>query len=168
MSSVCTALGLDIYALRDVFSYRSLVHAIAGAAGSITALTVFFPLDTARTRLVVDDLREAKPTPVILHEIFKEEGIDGLYRGLFPVITSLCCSNFVYFYTYNGLKNVCVPHRDKEDALQDLLMGFVAGIVNVLLTTPLWVINSRLKIQGANLRTKQYKEQKFPKYRGIL
>jgi hypothetical protein len=35
-------------------------------------------------------------------------------------------------------------------------------------TTPLWVVNTRLKLQGANFHTDEHKEAKVPKYRGIL
>nr|XP_015195309.1 PREDICTED: collectin-12-like [Lepisosteus oculatus] len=45
-------MGVEVdFNLADVFSYESLVHAVAGAMGSVTAMTVFFPLDTARLRL---------------------------------------------------------------------------------------------------------------------
>jgi len=35
-------------------------------------------------------------------------------------------------------------------------------------TTPLWVVNTRLKLQGANFHTDEHKEAKVPRYRGIL
>uniref|UniRef100_A0A8D1QN75 Solute carrier family 25 member 17 n=2 Tax=Sus scrofa TaxID=9823 RepID=A0A8D1QN75_PIG len=73
------------------------------------------------------------------------------YRGWFPVISSLCCSNFVYFYTFNSLKTVWVKGQHSTTG-KDLVVGFVAGVVNVLLTTPLWVVNTRLKLQGAKFR----------------
>lgn len=73
------------------------------------------------------------------------------YRGWFPVISSLCCSNFVYFYTFNSLKTVWVKGQHSTTG-KDLIVGFVAGVVNVLLTTPLWVVNTRLKLQGAKFR----------------
>ena len=43
----------------------------------------------------------------------------------------------------------------------------VAGVVNVLVTTPLWVANTRLKLQGAKLHTKAYGEASDRKYDGI-
>ncbi|KAL7850492.1 hypothetical protein SRHO_G00198410 [Serrasalmus rhombeus] len=138
-----------------LLSYETLVHAVAGATGSMTAMTVFFPLDTARIRLQVDENRKSKSTPVILAEIAKEEGIMSLYRGWFPVISSLCCSNFVYFYTFNCLKRVMVTGKQQSRPSKDLAMGFISGAVNVLLTTPMWVVNTRLKLQGAKFRNEE-------------
>ncbi|KAL6092423.1 hypothetical protein STEG23_031781, partial [Scotinomys teguina] len=45
--------------------------------GSVTAMTVFFPLDTARLRLQVDEKRKSKTTHAVLLEIIKEEGLSG-------------------------------------------------------------------------------------------
>ncbi|KAM9843538.1 peroxisomal membrane protein PMP34 [Aulostomus maculatus] len=132
----------------EVFSYESLVHAVSGAVGSVTAMTVFFPLDTARLRLQVDEKRKAKSAPVILAEIIKEEGLLAPYRGWFPVICSLCCSNFVYFYSFHSLKANWLKGRQSAPST-DLIIGIVAGVVNVLVTTPLWVVNTRLKLQGS-------------------
>lgn len=154
--------------LQKLFTFPNLVHAVAGATGSVFAMFVFYPLDTARTRLQVDDKRKAKHSPVVMAEIAKEEGVLSLYRGLFPVLVTLCCSNFVYFYTYNGLKTVYLGEMEKAAPIKDLTFAFIAGVINVLVTTPLWVVNTRLKLQGANFHTDEHKEAKVPRYRGIL
>lgn len=147
-----------------MFSYESLVHAVSGAMGSVTAMTVFFPLDSARLRLQVDENRVSKSTPAILAEIIKEEGLLAPYRGWFPVICSLCCSNFVYFYCFHSLKATYLKgHQSTPSA--DLLIGMAAGIVNVLLTTPLWVVNTRLKLQGSKFRNSDIHSTN---YSGIL
>ncbi|XP_072029987.1 peroxisomal membrane protein PMP34-like [Amphiura filiformis] len=153
--------------LEAVFSYHNLVHAVAGAAGSVTAMTIFFPLETARTRLQIDETRRAQHTPEILAEIAREEGLESLYRGWFPVITSVCCSNFVYFYTFRCIRAVCVNTLRNKAALKDLVIGMVAGVINVLMTTPLWVVNMRLKLQGARFQTQHFREDKHPFYHGI-
>ncbi|XP_068435111.1 peroxisomal membrane protein PMP34 [Clinocottus analis] len=148
----------------SVLSYEGLVHAVSGAMGSVTAMTVFFPLDTARLRLQVDDNRKAKSTLAILAEIIKEEGLSSLYRGWFPVICSLCCSNFVYFYCFHSLKASLL--KGKQSAPNtDLIIGIAAGVVNVLLTTPLWVVNTRLKLQGSKFRNADIQPTN---YSGIL
>lgn len=40
--------------------------------------------------------------------------------------------------------------KDAQSAAGDLLLGAAAGCVNVLSTTPFWVVNTRLKMQGIN------------------
>ncbi|XP_077475078.1 peroxisomal membrane protein PMP34 [Stigmatopora argus] len=132
----------------QVLSYEGLVHAVSGAMGSVTAMTVFFPLDTARLRLQVDEKRRVASTPAILAEIIKEEGLLAPYRGWFPVICSLCCSNFVYFYCFHSLKSSWLKGQ-RSAPNTDLQLGIIAGVINVLVTTPLWVVNTRLKLQGS-------------------
>uniref|UniRef100_A0A672TPL7 Solute carrier family 25 member 17 n=1 Tax=Strigops habroptila TaxID=2489341 RepID=A0A672TPL7_STRHB len=117
-----------------------------------------------RVRGRVDEKRKSKTTPAVLLEIIKEEGLLAPYRGWFPVISSLCCSNFVYFYTFNSLKGLWVKGQHSTTG-KDLVLGVVAGVVNVLLTTPLWVVNTRLKLQGAKFRN----EDIVPtNYKGII
>ncbi|XP_033121534.1 peroxisomal membrane protein PMP34-like [Anneissia japonica] len=149
-----------------LFTYKTLVHAIAGAAGSVTAITVFFPLDTARLRLQVDDQRQAKSTPHIICEILKQEGYTSLYKGWFPVISSLCCSNFVYFYCFQGLQAKYVQTLPQHKAFKDLIFGIIAGVLNVLVTTPMWVVNTRLKLQGVKFKSEISNKPSY--YKGIL
>ncbi|XP_061604125.1 peroxisomal membrane protein PMP34 [Phyllopteryx taeniolatus] len=148
----------------EVLSYESLVHAVSGAMGSVTAMTVFFPLDTARLRLQVDEKRRALSTPAILAEIIREEGLLAPYRGWFPVICSLCCSNFIYFYCFHSLKASWLKGHQSVPRT-DLLVGIAAGVVNVLVTTPLWVVNTRLKLQGSKFHNTDIQPTN---YRGIL
>lgn len=77
---------------------------------------------------------------------------EGLYRGLEPVLVSLCASNFVYFYSFHGLRSVFNKKGSNQSAARDLLLGSIAGAINVLLTTPLWVVNMRMKMQGAKVK----------------
>lgn len=80
--------------------------------------------------------------------MIREDGVGSLYRGLIPVLQSLCISNFVYFYTFHSLK--ALNSSKQQYALRDLVLGSLAGIVNVLTTTPFWVVNTRLKVKGAH------------------
>uniref|UniRef100_A0A2C9KHD9 Uncharacterized protein n=1 Tax=Biomphalaria glabrata TaxID=6526 RepID=A0A2C9KHD9_BIOGL len=58
--------------------------------------------------------------------------------------------------------------------VQPRILVFVLGVVNVLVTTPLWVVNTRLKLQGANLHTAHFNKKhgafKSPRkhYNGII
>lgn len=50
-----------------------------------------------------------------------------LYRGIIPVLQSLCASNFVYFYAFHGLKQL--RSRGNHTAGSDLLMASIAGTI---------------------------------------
>lgn len=63
------------------------------------------------------------------------------------MLYSLFTSSFVYFYSFHGLRRIA----GEKTALKDLLMGTVAGSINVLSTTPLWVVTTRIRMQGAKL-----------------
>ncbi|XP_043188464.1 peroxisomal membrane protein PMP34-like isoform X2 [Amphibalanus amphitrite] len=136
----------------SLFSYSTLVHAIAGATGSSVAMSLTYPLDTVRTRLQLEEGRRADSTLAVLAQLVSQEGVPTLYRGMGPVLESLFCSNFVYFYTFHGLKRLVVG---EHSAPKDLLMAMTAGCINVLLTNPLWVANTRMKMEGvAELRSR--------------
>ncbi|XP_025018150.1 peroxisomal membrane protein PMP34-like [Tetranychus urticae] len=150
----------------NLFTYDSLVHAMAGSAGGVTAMTTFYPLDIVRSRLQVDDLAKGKNTWALIKEILDSEGLEGLYRGLEPVLISLCASNFVYFYSFHGLR--AMFKNSEPSALRDLFLGSIAGTFNVLLTTPLWVVNMRMKMQGAKLKNGGEMTRNAPRYKNIF
>lgn len=128
---------------QSLLSYETFVRALAGASGSVFAMTAFYPLDTIRFRLQLEgceaELKKLTTWEAMLY-VVQKEGFESLYRGITPVLQSLGVSNFVYFYTFHALKKL-----DKS-AHNELILGVIAGIVNVLSTLPLWVVNSRLKI----------------------
>ncbi|KAG1673883.1 Peroxisomal membrane protein PMP34 [Nymphon striatum] len=128
-------------------SYENFIHAIAGAAGSVTAMSVFFPLDTVRLKLQLDEELKTKNIFTIINDIINREGVGALYNGIVPVLQSICASNFVYFYSYHGLRNIFYSNTKEKRIVTDLLLGVVAGAVNVLTTTPFWVVNTRIKMQ---------------------
>lgn len=147
---------------KGLFTYETLVHAIAGATGSVVGMTVFYPLDTVRSRLQLEEDRKAKNTLVVLKELVEEEGFETLYRGAIPVLQSICASNFVYFYSFHGLKSF-TSSSVGQSAAKDLLLASVAGVINVLTTTPLWVVNTRLKMAGIGAV-----KQEKPAYSGLI
>ncbi|CAB3362249.1 Hypothetical predicted protein [Cloeon dipterum] len=110
-------------------------------------MATFYPLDTVRSRLQLEEKRESKNTVEVIKELVNDEGFFTLYRGMVPVLKSLCCSNFVYFYTFHGLKSMRAK-SSQQSAGRDLMLAALAGVVNVFVTTPLWVVNTKLKMKG--------------------
>ncbi|XP_025163208.1 peroxisomal membrane protein PMP34 [Harpegnathos saltator] len=150
---------------RNIFSYDTLVHAISGAAGSVVAMAAFYPLDTVRSRLQLEEGRQSRNTLAVLQELVAKEGPCTLYRGIVPVLQSLCASNFVYFYTFHGLKEL--RSRRNQTAGSDLLLASIAGVINVLTTTPLWVVNTRLKMRGVATAPERNNNEYDTLYDGI-
>jgi len=136
-------------------SYKTLVHACAGCAGSSCASVLTMPLTTAFTRIQLDDnMKSAGPIRVML-KLVRDEGFLTLFRGCQSTLLSVAVSNFVYFYSFHGLKTL--SRAEHQTALRDLLYACCAGILNVLLTNPLWVVNSRLKMSGVTKGDSQYR-----------
>jgi len=73
----------------------------------------------------------------------------GWYRGLQSSIGSIASSNLVYFYWYDFLKKMSIKYLNENRSLtniQNLIVASVAGVINVLLTNPIWVVNTRIKL----------------------
>uniref|UniRef100_A0A2I3G7A5 Solute carrier family 25 member 17 n=1 Tax=Nomascus leucogenys TaxID=61853 RepID=A0A2I3G7A5_NOMLE len=158
--------------MASVLSYESLVHAVAGAVGSVTAMTVFFPLDTARLRLqgvvnvllttplwVVNTrlkLQGAKfrnedivPTNYkgiidAFHQIIRDEGISALWNGTFPSLL-LVFNPAIQFMFYEGLKRQLLKKRMKLSSLDVFIIGAVAKAIATTLTYPLQTVQSILR-----------------------
>ena len=77
-----------------------------------------------------------------------------LYRGATPVVTTLGISNYVFFYALNMVKRILAAKGDGNKSsgkAKSLLASLLAGVINVLLTNPLWVANLRI-VKGMNAR----------------
>jgi adenine nucleotide transporter 17 len=71
-----------------------------------------------------------------------------LYRGVTPIVATIAISNFIFFYVNELMKRLMVsPNTSRtssQQRLRLLIASCMAGVVNVLLTNPLWVTNLRI------------------------
>ena len=71
-----------------------------------------------------------------------------LYRGATPVVSTLAISNYVFFYALSMMKKILASRGDgngnDNSKTKSLVASSLAGIINVLLTNPLWVSNLRI------------------------
>jgi adenine nucleotide transporter 17 len=143
-----------------LLSYTTLAHAVSGSVGGIIAMVLTYPLDRVRTLKQLDSGKDSRGVADVLRGIVREEGWAGLYSGLQPMLIALGCSNFVYFYWFTALRaalQYLLRRRagalagSDGGALGNLLLASVAGTINVLITTPLWVAYTRLAVQSMNL-----------------
>jgi len=82
-----------------------------------------------------------------------------LYRGVRPIVSTLAISNFIFFYFNAVMKRIVAARRLRRrpnppppgagsasgnNSYLQLLASCLAGILNVLLTNPLWVTNLQI------------------------
>lgn len=115
---------------------------------------MFYPLNVLRTRLQVSESKEMDSFISLAGKIVQNEGLGGLFSGWHSQVVALAASNFVYFYQYNGIK--AVVRKMKQDRGMptelstggNLIIASIAGVINVLCTTPLWVVSTRIAVQS--------------------
>uniref|UniRef100_A0A7S3PHQ4 ADP,ATP carrier protein n=1 Tax=Aplanochytrium stocchinoi TaxID=215587 RepID=A0A7S3PHQ4_9STRA len=133
-----------------LFSRTTFASAVAGCMGSVAAMALCYPLERVRTIAQLKRNGTSNSVYTIIKEIVNIEGWGGLYFGLRPVLIALGTSNFVYFYFYSLLKVLYQGLRKQNgelSGLANLLIASIAGSLNVLITTPLWVVVTRLSAQ---------------------
>ncbi|CEP01501.1 hypothetical protein PBRA_002107 [Plasmodiophora brassicae] len=134
-------------------------HALAGGSASVMAMALLYPLENVRCRLQVqvhrqegdNDFDDDKHLNGVLHALFavpKREGISGLYRGMSSALTGVFVGQAAYFYFYSFLKNKAVRGKQQLTPLQNIVIAGLAGVANVLVTTPIWVIQTRLAVDS--------------------
>lgn len=128
----------------SLFSLENFLQALCGALGSIVSMTLLHPFEICRTRLQVDPKLVPRSSIPLMLKIRKREGLSALYQGWASLILALSATNFVYFFTFHWLRSF----RDNDDAAitNDFLYAATSGIITVLITNPLWVVNIRFKL----------------------
>jgi hypothetical protein len=109
-----------------------------------------------------------KPSPTILgicRKIVAEDGFAGFFRGWWAQILALGASNFIFFYSSSMIKVLVRSRRGvaRLDPITNLMVGAVAGVINVMMTTPLWGVMTVLTVQ----RKRGTKDGVEP-YKGML
>ncbi|KAH9837682.1 mitochondrial tricarboxylate transporter [Rhodofomes roseus] len=166
--SGCMALvvGNSVKAGVRFLSYDQFKHMLADAEGKVTAprslvaglgagmmeaVFAVTPSETIKTKLI-DDAKTPNPRyRGLIHgtvSIVREEGIGGIYRGLFPVMMRQGANSAVRFTTYTTLKQFVLGTARPGQNLSGGMtfgIGAVAGLVTVYTTMPLDVIKTRMQ-----------------------
>eukprot|EP00931_Biecheleriopsis_adriatica_P011973 TRINITY_DN113071_c0_g1_i1.p1 TRINITY_DN113071_c0_g1~~TRINITY_DN113071_c0_g1_i1.p1 ORF type:complete len:251 (+),score=34.61 TRINITY_DN113071_c0_g1_i1:84-836(+) len=126
-----------------------LVNATAGGVGAVVGSFVTYPLDVAKTRMQAAGVGSAdarQSMRQMLARVLQEDGICGML-AMFPT-TALQqgSSRFTYFYIYAFLmKRYRASAKVKRASpLVNLLLGYLAGIINTLFVCPLETIAIRV------------------------
>jgi len=128
---------------------RSLLAGLG--AGMMEAIFAVTPSETIKTKLVDDAKRSNPQYRGLIHgtvSIVKQEGIFGIYRGLFPVMMRQGANSAVRFTTYATLKQFVQGTARPGQQLPSAItfgIGGIAGLVTVYTTMPLDVIKTRMQ-----------------------
>nr|AND95634.1 Peroxisomal membrane protein 34 [Chromera velia] len=129
-------------------SHTPFTHSIAGATGALLAMAVIYPLDNLRTRLQVSTKRDNRGILALLEEILHKEGVKGLYAGLRSALIGVGSSWAVYYYFYALFKDYLAKRYPRErSSLINLVTALGAGVISAVVTNPVWVVNTRLKLR---------------------
>ncbi|KAI8370084.1 mitochondrial carrier domain-containing protein [Choanephora cucurbitarum] len=88
-------------------------------------------------------------TGKLLVQIKQIEGIQGYFKGLGPNLVGVIPARAINFYTYgNGKRILTELNQNKETSFVHLASAAIAGIVTATVTNPIWVVKTRLQLQG--------------------
>jgi len=181
------------------FTVDSVAHAVAGAVGGMTAMTLLYPLENIRCRLQaqknekkqlkekLSEIREEtsstkqqstnshkqdnkprKSTEQIeqkveeqlnthytssydcFQQVVKNDGWTALYSGCTSAVVGVGVSSAVYFFFYASLKQGVLDRTGKKnlDPVKNIVVATVAGVLNVFITMPLWLVNTRMTLSN--------------------
>jgi adenine nucleotide transporter 17 len=124
----------------------NVAHALAGAGGGILSMVLTYPLITLSTRAQVESKRAQTAFLTSVQQIIAREGVSGLYAGLDSAVFGISVTNFVYYYWYEWTRSFFERRSAgrKLTTVESMIAGAIAGSATVILTNPIWVVNTRM------------------------
>lgn len=135
----------------------NIAHALAGAGGGLLSMTLTYPLITLSTRAQVESKRAQSTIHDAVRRIVQREGVTGLYSGLDSALFGISVTNFVYYYWYEWTRAFferaairSSRTSKKLTTIESMIAGAIAGSATVLITNPIWVVNTRMTARQSN------------------
>ncbi|KAF1804998.1 mitochondrial carrier domain-containing protein [Mucor lusitanicus] len=159
--------SLEAPKLKQSQESKAHVHFIAGGVGGLAGAVCTSPLDVVKTRLQSTFYQQTMRQPnmhrsgfilghfvetgKLLMRINQVEGFRGYFKGLGPNLVGVIPARSINFFMYgNGKKWFTNLNGGKETPGVHLISAATAGVVTSTATNPIWVIKTRLQLQGAN------------------
>ena len=111
-----------------------------------------YPLITLSTRAQVESKRAETAFLATVQHIIAREGVAGLYSGMSSALFGISVTNFVYYYWYEWTRaffEAAAAAKSgraskKLTTVESMIAGAIAGSATVILTNPIWVVNTRM------------------------
>ncbi|KXN68823.1 peroxisomal membrane protein PMP47B, partial [Conidiobolus coronatus NRRL 28638] len=117
------------------------------AGGGAIAMAITYPFSNVSSRQQVQLKGEGQSQHFVelFQKILSDEGVKGLYSGLDSALLGITATNGVYYYFYELSKAAfeSISRRKQLNTIESIASGTIAGIVTVLSTNPIWVVNTR-------------------------
>ncbi|KAF7996324.1 hypothetical protein HCN44_001956 [Aphidius gifuensis] len=150
--TIVNAIVFGVYAQvqkSNVDSSNLSTHFLAGAIAGLAQSPIASPLELAKTRMQLqsnsndDSIKKYTGAIHCLRDIYKRNGLNGIFNGLGITALRETPSFGIYFLTYEALtrQNTVIP----ISTLHMLIAGGLAGTASWILTYPIDVIKSRLQ-----------------------
>ncbi|KAI0914561.1 mitochondrial carrier [Ustulina deusta] len=140
----------------------NVAHALAGAGGGVLSTVLTYPLITLSTRAQVESKRAETGFLAAVKRIVAREGVAGLYAGLDSAVFGISVTNFVYYYWYEWTRAFFEQAAAKAGrasrkltTVESMMAGALAGSATVILTNPIWVVNTRMTTRRESLEASQ-------------
>jgi len=143
----------------------NIAHALAGAGGGLLSMALTYPLITLSTRAQVESKKAESSIGEAIQRILAREGISGLYAGLDSALFGITVTNFVYYYWYEwsrgGFEKAALRagRVGGLTTLESMAAGALAGSATVLITNPIWVVNTRMTARSKQVDGPGVKKQ---------
>ena len=127
------------------------VHALAGSIGGCIATVITYPLMAKSARAANARRRARQSTSPSSTSTSSFRSMSDAYTGLSASLVGTTVSQGVYFYFYSLLRSFFIHRRHGEthghapSVVESLGIASLAGMANVLITNPIWVVATRLQ-----------------------
>ncbi|KAH0956352.1 hypothetical protein HN011_009159 [Eciton burchellii] len=88
-----------------------LEGATCGSMSVAISAAITTPLDVAKTRIMLSNTsaeKEEVKISVMLKEVYRDNGLKGLFAGFVPRITGFTIGGFIFFGIYEQVREVCI------------------------------------------------------------
>ncbi|KAK4070060.1 uncharacterized protein Triagg1_6481 [Trichoderma aggressivum f. europaeum] len=129
----------------------NVAHALAGAGGGILSMILTYPLITLSTRAQVESKKAESKFVEAIQKIIAREGVSGLYSGINSALFGISVTNFIYYYWYEWTRAFFEKAATRSGraskkltTIESMIAGAIAGSATVIITNPIWVVNTRI------------------------
>ncbi|XP_022197727.2 mitoferrin [Nilaparvata lugens] len=152
--------GEDVY--NSLKGATFLIHLISGSVAGMLEYSIFYPLDTVKTRM--QDLTHANKSVFrTMVNMCQNEGPSSLFRGMTIFAGGSAPAHGMYFVAYEYFKVKMSSHFNKNIAYG--LSGAIATTVHDGLMVPIEAIKQRRQVEGSPYKSnidcivKMYKQE---------